>query len=162
MIGPRGFVPPVRSVEGGWALHFDDEERELLVRLMGEMHDLLSSEESSPLLDRLFPAAYPHDADKEAEYQRLMREELVLSRLAALDTVRATIGPGGPPVLDEAQTLSFMQAINAVRIVLGAMLGIEDDDEDDELEADDSPEHHLYTFLSWVLEWTVRALSPER
>ena len=51
-----------------------------------------------------------------------------------------------------------MQAINAVRLVLGSMLQIDDDDEGDDV--DDSPERHLYTFLSWVLEWTVRALSP--
>lgn len=154
----RNFTPPVRRVAGGWALSFDDEERDLLVRLMGELRELLSSDEPSPLLDRLFPTVYPEDAEKEAEYQRLMREELVKSRVAAIDTVRTTVAPGGPEVLDEGQTLAFMQAINAVRIVLGSMLQIDDDDEDDDV--DDSAERHLYTFLSWVLEWTVRALSP--
>ena len=80
-----------------------------------------------------------------------------VSRLAAIDTVLTTIEPGGPETIDEDQTLAFMQAINAVRLVLGSMLQIDDDDDDDD---DDTPEHHLYTFLSWVLEWTVRALSP--
>jgi len=157
----RDFVPPVRRTADGWVMSFDDDERELLVRLMGELHDLLSTDDTSPLLDRLFPTAYPDDAEKEAEYQRLMRDELVMSRLAAIETVRTTVGPGGPAAIDEDQTLAFMQAINAVRLVLGSMLEIDDEeevDEDDEL--DDSPERHLYTFLSWVLEWTVRALSP--
>ncbi len=155
-MGDRELAPPVRRVDGGWAMSFDDDERDLLVRLMGELRDLLSSEANSPLLDRLFPTVYPDDPDKEAEYQRLMRDELVMSRLAAIDTVLATVGPGRPEIIDEDQTLAFMQAINAVRLVLGTMLHIDDDDDDD----DDSPEHHLYTFLSWVLEWTVRALSP--
>jgi Domain of unknown function (DUF2017) len=55
-----------------------------------------------------------------------------------------------------------MQSINAIRLVLGTMLGIdvEDDDGDDANRAA-TPEYHLYDFLSWLLEWTVRALSPE-
>ncbi len=156
-MGDGGFIPPVRRVERGWALNFDDEERELLVRLMGELRDLLSSDESSALLDPLFPTVYRDDPDKEAEYQRLMRDELVSSRLAAIETVRATLGTDGPDVVGEAEALAFMQAVNAVRLVLGSMLQIDEDDD----ELDDTPEHHLYTFLSWVLEWTVRALSPQ-
>ena len=53
-----------------------------------------------------------------------------------------------------------MQSINAVRLVLGSMLGITDDDSADAADLADSPEHHLYDFLSWLLEWTVRSLSP--
>ena len=40
---------------------------------------------------RLFPTAYPDDPEKEAEYQRFMRDELVASRTAALDAVEATL-----------------------------------------------------------------------
>ena len=160
-MGERGFIPPIRTVEGGWAVEFENDERELLVRLMDELRDLLAGDTPNPLLDRLFPVAYPDDADKEAEYQRLMRGELVTSRIAAIDSVRETVAPGGPDVLDEAETIAFMQAINAVRLVLGSMLGIDDEDAaDDAAERDDSAEHNLYAFLSWVLEWTVRALSP--
>ncbi len=153
----RSFIPPVRSVEGGWALNLDDEERELFVRLAGELRELLSAPESNPLLDRLFPTAYPDDPAKESEYRRLMRDELVASRVAALDSVHETVGPDGPEVMNEAQMLAFMQALNAVRLVLGTLLKIEEDDD----ELADTPEHHLYTFLSWILEWTVRALSPD-
>ncbi|MGI9646297.1 MAG: DUF2017 family protein [Ilumatobacteraceae bacterium] len=155
----RSFIPPVRGVDGGWALHLDDEERKLFVRLAGELRDMLSAPGPNPLLDRLFPVAYPGDAEKEFEYRRLMRDELVTSRVAALGTVEKTLGPDGPDVMDEEQIFAFMQALNAVRLVLGTLLKIEDDDDDDELA--DTPEHHLYSFLSWVLEWTVRALSPE-
>ena len=43
--------------------------------------------------------------------------------------------------------------------MLGTMLGITDDEAADEADEADTPEHHLYDFLSWLLEWTVRALS---
>ena len=54
-----------------------------------------------------------------------------------------------------------MQSLNAVRLVLGTMLGITDDDSAEVADDGTSSEHQLYTFLSWLLEWTVQALSPE-
>ncbi len=163
----RKFVAPVEAVKGGWRITLDDEERNLLVRLMGELRALMTGPSDNQLVRRLFPVAYPDDDEKEAEYQRLMRDELVTSRLSAIDSVVRTIDPTGefdgdgpPDLLDEAQTIAFMQSINAIRLVLGSMLGITDDEAADAADNADSPEHHLYDFLSWLLEWTVRSLSP--
>lgn len=157
----RDFVPPVQAVNDGWILHFETEDRDLLIHLMGELRELLTGPGDDPLLDRLFPEAYPEDAEKEAEYQRLMRGELVESRVAAIDSVTTALGPDGPPVLTEGETFAFLQSINAVRLVLGSMLGITDDESADKADERDTPEHHLYDFLSWILEWTVRSLSGE-
>jgi len=159
----RRFVAPVEAVRGGWRITLDDEERNLLVRLMGELRALLTGPDDNELLRRLFPVAYPEDEEKEAEYQRLMREELVASRLAAIESVSRTIDPAGDrarQLLDEGETIAFMQSINAIRLVLGSMLGITDDESADDADSADSPEHNLYDFLSWLLEWTVRSLSP--
>jgi len=159
----RRFVAPVEAVRGGWRITLDDEERKLLIRLIGELRALLTGPEDNELLRRLFPVAYPEDEEKEAEYQRLMREELVASRLAAIESVSRTIDPAGDrarQVLDEGETIAFMQSINAIRLVLGSMLGITDDESADDADSADSPEHNLYDFLSWLLEWTVRSLSP--
>jgi hypothetical protein len=155
----RKFVAPVEAVDGGWHITLDAEERNLLVRLMGELRALLTGPDDNELLLRLFPAAYLDDEEKEAEYQRLMREELVTSRLSAIESVTAVLQADPGELLDEGQTVAFMQSINAVRLVLGTMLGISDDESADEAESADSPEHHLYDFLSWLLEWTVRSLS---
>ncbi len=91
-----------------------------------------------------------------------MREELVASRL-----VGDRVGEPGRSsrrtrsvLLDEGETIAFMQSINAIRLVLGSMLGITDDESADAADDADTPEHHLYDFLSWLLEWTVRSLSP--
>jgi len=159
----RRFVAPVEAVRGGWRITLDDEERNLLVRLMGELRALLTGPDDNELLRRLFPVAYPEDEEKEIEYQRLMREELVASRLAAIESVSRTIDPAGDrarQLLDEGETIAFMQSINAIRLVLGSMLGITDDESADDADAADSPEQNLYDFLSWLLEWTVRSLSP--
>jgi len=159
----RKFVGPVEAVDGGWQVNLDVEERELVIRLMGELRALITGPDDNELLLRLFPAAYSDDEEKEAEYQRLMREELVASRLASIETVERVLDPDRRELLDEGETLAFMQSLNAIRLVLGTMLDITDDDAadaDDEGSSGDSPEHHLYDFLSWLLEWTVRSLSP--
>ena len=41
------------------------------------------------------------------------------------------------------------------------MLGITDDETADDADGGSTPEHQLYDFLSWLLEWTVRSLSPD-
>ena len=110
---------------------------------------------------RLFPVVHPDDPDREAEYQRLMRDELVSSRLAGIDVVEQVLGRSGRKVtMDEAELLAFMQAVNSVRLVLGTMLDVTEDDEldpsDDLVEA---PEYQLYAYLSWVLDSAVGALS---
>ncbi len=157
----RRFVPPVQATKGGWRINLDVEERNLLMRLMGELEALLSGDQDHDLLARLYPVAYPDDEEKEAEYQRLMREELVASRLEAIEAVRAALDPERAELLSEAETVALMQSINSGRLVLGTMLGITDDTTADEADAADTPEHHLYDFLSWLLEWTVRSLSPD-
>jgi hypothetical protein len=153
------FRGPVRRSGDGFVIDVGDEERALLRRLMGELRELLTAEDPDPLVLRLFPPAHPDDPELEAEYQRLMREELVASRLASLDAVEEALDRGGR--LDEGSLSAFMRSVNAVRLVLGTMLGVSDDPLLPEVTPglEDSAEYHLYAFLSWVLEHTVQALS---
>jgi hypothetical protein len=154
-------VRPVTRSGSGYVLHLGREERALVSRLLDELRALLTEPGDPELVRRLFPVVHPDDAQREAEYQRLMRDELVASRLAGIETVSAVLGRSGRKVtLDEGQMLAFMQAVNSVRLVLGTLLDITEDDElDDEADTDDSPEYHLYGYLSWVLDASVRALS---
>lgn len=172
----RDFVPPVDRVDNSdvdplgafdngegpkFQLNFEVEERELLVRLLGEIKELLTSEpdeRTAPLLHRLFPPAFHDDAEKEAEYQRLMRDDLVASRVAAVDSVTLILQKDGR-TLSEGETMAFMQSLNAIRLVLGTMLDITDDESAEHADMEDSAEHGLYGYLGWILEWTVQALS---
>ena len=93
-----------------------------------------------------------------------MRDELVTSRLAGIDTVEAVLARSGRKVpLDEAEMLAFVQAVNSVRLVLGTVLDVGEDDEvellDDELAVDDRPSTTSTRYLSWVLDSAVRAMS---
>lgn len=156
------FRPPVRAKGDGFVVDLGTDESDLIRRLIGELRSMLT--DPSPdaavetLLARLFPPAHHDDEEMEAEYQRLMREELVQSKLSAFDIVDETLA--GKGLIDEARLLAVMQSINSIRLVLGTMLGVTDDPEADEVTAglENSSEYHLYSYLSWLLEWCVRAL----
>jgi hypothetical protein len=154
------FRPPVEAYRSGYRINLDDEERDLVLRLLGEMRDLLTGPDDHPALKRIFPAAYhlPEHVELDVEYQRLMREELVASRLSGIEMVNEAFA--AKPPLSADQLAALMQALNGLRLVLGTMLDV-DEEHDPGLIGDDHPqvgEHHLYGFLSWLLEWTVRAL----
>ena len=111
---------------------------------------------------RLFPVVHPDDADQEAEYQRLMRDELIESRTAGIDTAVEVLSRQGRKVaLSEPELLAFVRAINSVRLVLGTILDVtEDDDLDAPPELVESPEYQLYGYLSYVLDACVRVMRP--
>jgi hypothetical protein len=160
------FRPPVRAKGDGFVVDVGDDEAALIRRLVGELRALLSEEatdeQAKALLQRLFPTAYPDDDDLEVEYQRLMREELVASKLAALDVVDGAL-TDRPARLDEAGLTAFMQSVNSIRLVLGTMLDVSDDPTGDEVTPglEQSPEYALYGYLSWLLEHSVRALQSD-
>lgn len=154
--------PPIVALAAGeFRLNLDSDHRGLLGRLVDQLRELIQrAPHDDARTRRLFPAAYHADAELDAEYQRYMREELVASRLAALDTVESILvterfGTG--------ELEAFMRSLNAVRLVLGTLLDIDDDEtaldarDDDVLE----PERQMYLWLSWLLEWTVDALAQQ-
>jgi hypothetical protein len=155
----------VERTSKGYVVHLQQDEMDLLIRLLGELRGILLSDDprTEPLLRRLFPPAYhlADDAEAEAEYQRLMRDDLVASRLESISSVEAALSSGKP--LDDGGLQGFMQALNAVRLVLGTLLDVGEQHDPNSV-SDDDPmvgEHHLYGFLSWILENTVQALTGQ-
>ena len=60
----------------------------------------------------------------------------------------------------EAQMMAFLQALNGIRLVLGTMLDVDEAHDLGDI-AEDHPlagEYNLYDFLSWMLDWSVRAV----
>lgn len=147
----------------GYVLNLDREERDLLGRLIGELRGLLLADDpnTAPLLRRLFPPAYhlADDAEAETEYQRFMRDELVASRLASLNSVEKALVERAP--LDDEGMAGLVQSLNSVRLVLGTLLDVGEEHDPRDVRDDDPMvgEHHLYSFLSWLLDASVTALS---
>ena len=153
----------VERTPKGYVLRLSRDEVDLVVRLLDELRALMQSDDPEvlPLMRRLFPPAYhlQDDAEAEAEYQRFMREDLVASRLESISRVEAALAAGEP--MDDGTVQGFRQALNGVRLVLGTLLDV-GEEQDTMSVGDDHPmagEHHLYNFLSYLLESTVLAVS---
>lgn len=149
--------PFTRNRDGSYRLRLSPAERELLRALPGQLRQLLGTDD--PALFRLFPPAYLEDLKRDAEYRRLMRDELIRRRMESIATVEAT---ADAERITEEQMAAWMRVINDLRLVIGTQLDVqEDDDPSQGLDPDDpaTPLRELYWFLSYLLEATVDALS---
>jgi hypothetical protein len=149
-------APHIVPLDGGrFALRLSREERRILGDLPGQLRELLAA--GDPSVERLFPPAYPDDPDHEEEYRRMVGEQLLEGRRAALEVVEATLNSR---TLDEDQLRAWLGVLNDLRLVLGTRLEVtEDDDEPDDLENDPrGPELALYHYLGWLVAQAVDAL----
>lgn len=151
---PRRRIERTRS--GEIRLRLPARERELLRALPGQLRELFSDED--PSLARLFPPAYVDDSDADAEYDRLVRDELVAGKLAALAVVEET---AGAERLDEEQLAAWIGALNDLRLVLGTRLGVTEGTYAAALDprAPNAQELALFGYLTWLQEQAVEVLA---
>ena len=151
---------PTRRIErdqkGGYRLQLPSEERELLRSLPGQLRRVMQTDD--PNLRRLFPPAYPEDDEADDEFRRLMREELLEGKLAALHVVEETAGADH---LTGEQLEGWLGALESLRLYLGTQLDITETTYEEDLDPDDpaAPALALYGYLSWLQEEAVAALS---
>lgn len=172
--------PPFEFTKKGYRCNLDADERYLVRRLAGEVRALLTTTPvEDPKMQRLFPPAYDRieDAEAAADYARLMREELVASRLESLavldelfdDTPSSDVDSdfrahdakqvdGSPIAMTEDQLHALSKSLNSIRLILGTLLGISDEDGDEDPPVVDESSMALYHYLSWLLEGAVSAL----
>jgi hypothetical protein len=149
-----------RTRRGMYRVDLPPPERDVLARLLPQLRQLVSGEgDDDGRSRRLFPTAYAQDAEADADYQRLMREELVASRLEAIDTVEESLQARE---LDESQLVAWMASVNSLRLVLGTMLDVSEDLDLSRLppDSEDLESFALYAYLSALLEEIVEALTP--
>jgi hypothetical protein len=146
-----------RSRKGGFDVRLPEPEREFLRSLAPQMRELLGTADD-PAMGRLFPEAYPEDAERETEYRLLAHTELMESHLAALATLEAS---AGAERLDDAQADAWMRAINEVRLVLGTRLDVTEEGTERPTDADDPrvPIFAAYDYLSGLQGELVEALA---
>jgi hypothetical protein len=142
--------PVKRTRTGRYQLRLSADERDLLKALPEELKELLA-EDNDPTLYRLFPPAYTNDPERDDEYQRLMRDELLGSHQAALDTLARTADADD---LSEEEVNGWLAALNDYRLVLGTRLDVKED----ELR-DDSPAYLLYNYLTMLVSDIIDALA---
>jgi hypothetical protein len=152
-------VKRIKRKGDGFAIKLPEEERELLASLPGQLVELLDATAgdaealSDPAIARLFPDAYSAaDTDLADEYRRLMTDDLRERHRASLETLAA--GAHAERV-EEGELYAWMTALTQLRLVLGTRLGITEDMNPPE----DDPAYGVYSYLSYLQEVIVEALS---
>ena len=147
-----------RRRRGGFDLRLPESERDLLRALPEQLRELLQADD--PATARLYPPGYVDDAELEAEYRSLTRDDLTAARLESLRILEETVDAER---LDDEQIDAWLHALNDLRLVLGTKLDVsEDSGRDEELLSGENAElFAVYAYLGWLVEQTVRALAPD-
>ena len=143
------------------------DEVAILKGLPDQLRTVLAEGADEPVNQRLFPPAYLDVADVEhdAEYHRLMHDDLVEEKLANLDLVGATLARGSSSVrrwtveLTGEEAAAWLAVINDLRLALGVRLDITEDYDGDVDDSDPrAPALRLLSYLGWLEEQLLEAL----
>ena len=123
---------------------------------------------TSPSTSACSPPAYLDvaDVERDAEYRRLMRDDLVKEKLANLDLVTTTLARGSSLVrrwtveLTDEEATAWLGVLNDIRLALGVRLDITEDFDGDVDDTDPrAPALHLLSYLGWLEEQLLDALA---
>jgi hypothetical protein len=122
-----------------------------------------TTEPDDPVLARLFPTAYPDDAEAAGEFRRFtegaLRDAKARSAVLIIDTLEQA---GLPQQLAEdglhvdvelttEEATTWMRSFTDVRLALATRLGVEEGDEDFWMALDDDdPRTHVHDIYEWV------------
>jgi hypothetical protein len=140
-----------------------DRERDAVRTFTGQLRVLLTSENpsSDPAVARLFPPALPDDdVLGNLEYEQHHGDELLLSKLEALDTVDRTLDRAE---LTEDELLAWLGSLNSIRLVVGTRLGVTEESTEKDFSGDerDAEMFQLYGYLTWLQGWVIEALDRD-
>ena len=151
-----------RTRKGDFVLRIPTGERELLKTLPEQLRTLLSEGSADdPGLRRLFPPATMDDPRIDAEFDRLMRDELLAERARSLETMERTLDADR---LSEEELIAWLSAVNDLRLVIGVRLDVTEETTaaDFSALADDDPRvqsYALYSYLTFLEEHVIGALA---
>jgi hypothetical protein len=143
------------------------DEVAVLRGLPEQLRTVLGEGGDEPVNRRLFPPAYLEvaDVERDAEYRRLMHDDLVEEKLANLDLVTGSLERGSASVrrwtveLTDEEATAWLGVINDLRLALGVRLDITED-YDGEVDDTDprAPAFRLLSYLGWLEEQLLDAL----
>ena len=151
-----------RTRRGDFTVKIPAAERRILQALPDQLRELLvHGDATDPAMRRLFPPATLDDREINAEFERLMRDELLGERLNSLDTMERTLEAER---LTEDELVAWLAAINDLRLVLGVRLAVtEETTAADFAElSDDDPKVQMYvaySYLTFLEDHVIEALA---
>ncbi len=125
-------------------------------RWQAEFSESEALDRSDPVIERLFPQAYPDDPAASAEFRRFtqarQRQARVDQAELVMDALRATDGGRHPVQVRVVELDQWLKALTALRLSLAVRLGIESAEDAEALEAlgDDDPRGYTYRVYEWL------------
>ena len=108
-----------------------------------------------PVLQRLFPNAYPHDPAAATDFRRFTEHDLKAKKIADAQVVLDALGrteEGAQPVeIPTDQTEAWLRTLTNVRLAVATRLGISDAESAEELA--ELPEEDPRAFMASVYDW---------
>ena len=108
-----------------------------------------------PVLKRLFPSAYPHDAAAASDFRRFTERDLRVQKVAeaqvVLDRLEATALGAHDLKIPPEEAEAWLRTLTSVRLAVATRLGISDADSAERLA--DLPEDDPRSFLVSVYDW---------
>jgi len=144
-------------------LTLHERELQVLQWVFSDLGRMLSDGSSVDAVSRrLFPRAYldPTEEEAEAEWQSVVHDDLVESRLGAmtdvvrsLDNAVAVEGEKGARevLLDDEQAAHWMGVLNDARLAVGTALDVTAEWDFDALDPSD-PSYELHALYAWMTE----------
>jgi hypothetical protein len=148
--------PIERTRKGDFRLRLSDAERQLLRELPAQLLALLTADPDDASLRRLRPTAYEDDPEAEGEFRRLMDDELLESRRAALLVV---VDTAARDRLTAEELDAWLRALTDLRLAVGTRLDVTEDTYAREIDPRDPQAYELsvFAYLSWLQEAAVEA-----
>lgn len=143
-----------------------ESEPDPLAQMIGMTGPVLPPED--PVLARLLPDAYRDDPEEAGEFRRFTEQALTAGKVANAAVIIDTLEAGGlddgassiEVELDPSQVMAWLRSLTDVRLALAVRLGIETDEDVEQLaEADDEAVvamADVYDWLGFVQETLVQ------
>jgi hypothetical protein len=163
-----------RRKGGGWTAVLPPGSLELLEGLPRRLREVLEKPDfGDAVVARLFPQAYRHDPEAEAEFQRLLRDDLLRRKLDGIEAFERTLGGrrernalfglrigrfAEVDLTDEDLAL-WLGFLHDMRLLIGTRLDITDESWEKEIpRGPEAEEHLLLHALAYMEEKILEAL----
>ncbi|MET8277352.1 DUF2017 domain-containing protein [Micromonospora sp. NPDC005174] len=163
-----------RRQAGRYVATFAVDEVRVLRKVANEVVGLLTDgfDHTDPVVDRLFPAAYPEDTASTAEFRRYTEGDLKTAKIDQAGAILAALPDeaGGEVRLDAEAAEAWLRALNDARLAMGVRLEIKDgtdlgEELDDAVTEDPGSSRvfqlSVYAYLGYLQESLLNALIDE-
>lgn len=109
-----------------------------------------------PAATRLKVPVYLDNPEANEEWWRLMGRDLGEARRSDREVFERVVGSEAPVTLSDGEADAFLRVLNEARLILGARLGVEVEEDHDQLPED---QRQVLDYLGWILEELTDELS---